>query len=53
MTKFKFFSILDKSKEAIKTLNSPNISEAYSVAANIKRLSVEKFKKLFKIEKIK
>ena len=53
MSKFKFYSIYDKTKEAIKVFSSKTLTEAYFIASKIKRLSVETFKKLFKIEKIK
>jgi len=53
MSKFKFYSVQDKTKEAIKVFSSRTLIEAYTIASKIKRLSVEKFKKLFKIEKIK
>tara|TARA_R110000822_G_scaffold25944_1_gene78565 strand:+ start:3142 stop:3303 length:162 start_codon:yes stop_codon:yes gene_type:complete len=53
MSKYKFFPISDESKEAIKIFNSPNLTSAYSSAASLKKLSVERFKKLFTVEKIK
>mgnify|MGYP003633634600 FL=1 len=53
MSKFKFYGIHDKTKEAIKVFSSKTLIEAYVIASKIKRLSVKTFKKLFKIEKIK
>ena len=53
MSKFKFYSIHDKTKEAISVFKSKNLKEAYMIASNLKILTIDKFKKLFKIEKIK
>jgi len=53
MNKFKFFSISDKAKEAIKIFPSENLKEAYIIASGFKKLTIGKFRKLFKIEKIK
>ena len=53
MTKFKFYQKNDLNKESIKIFNSPNLTSAYSLAADFKKLTIEKFKKLFTVEKIK
>ena len=39
MSKFKFYGIHDKTKEAIKVFSSKTLTEAYVIASKIKRVS--------------
>jgi len=50
--KYRFFSVSDKYKETVGTITSDTPEEAYLMASKIKNLSLESFKKLFKVEKI-
>ena len=47
MHKYKFYSLRGESEEAIYIFDAPNIEEAYIIASQIKKLSVEEFKKMF------
>lgn len=49
MKKYKYYSVKSKSKEAIGVITASNENEAYKIASGIKSLTLEKFKKLFKI----
>jgi len=50
--KYKFYSKKDSSKEALNVFTALNLEEAYQVASKTKNLTLEKFKELFKVEKI-
>tara|TARA_R110000822_G_scaffold142006_6_gene279961 strand:+ start:1297 stop:1458 length:162 start_codon:yes stop_codon:yes gene_type:complete len=53
MSKFKFYQIHDSKKESLSIFTSQTLTEAYIIASNLKKLPLEDFKKLFKVEKIK
>ena len=50
--KYRFFSVNDKNRETVGTVTSDTLEEAYLAASKMKNLSLESFKKLFKVEKI-
>ena len=50
--KYRFFSVNDKNHETVGTVTSDTLEEAYLAASKMKNLSLESFKKLFKVEKI-
>lgn len=50
--KFRYFYKTDSSKESIGVVEGQNINNAFEVASKIKQLSIEKFKKIFNIEKL-
>jgi hypothetical protein len=52
MKTYKYFSKSDTSKEQIGTLQARSIAESYLIASGIKKLPLQEFRKLFKIEKI-
>lgn len=49
MTKYKYYSVKSKNKEAIGVITASDENEAYRIASSIKNLTLEKFKQLFKI----
>lgn len=49
---YKFFTITDKSKDAISKCNAKSIEDAYNYFAAIKQMDLDKFKKIFSVEKI-
>ena len=49
MKKYKYYSVESKSKEAIRVVTASDENEAYKIASGVKSLTLEKFKKLFKI----
>jgi len=50
MSKWIYYSIHSKNKEHVGTVNASSEEEAYNIASRVKQLSMEKFKKLFKVE---
>jgi uncharacterized protein YrzB (UPF0473 family) len=52
MKKYKFYSLTDKDEDAIYIFDASNIEEAYVLASQIKKLPLEDFKKIFKVEEI-
>ena len=50
MKKYKFYSLRDKSEEALHIIDAPNTEQAYLIASQIKQLQVEDFKKIFKVK---
>ena len=52
MKKYKFYSLKDKSEEALHILDASNIEEAYLIASQIKKLPLKDFKKIFKVGEI-
>ena len=53
MNKYKFYSLVDNHKETIVTFDAPTLEEAYLIASQIKQLTLEEFKKIFKVEQTK
>ena len=49
---YRYFSITDKNKDTVGTVNTNTLEDAYVMASKIKKLPLESFKKLFKIEKM-
>tara|TARA_Y100000592_G_C5373528_1_gene269770 strand:+ start:287 stop:448 length:162 start_codon:yes stop_codon:yes gene_type:complete len=49
---YRYFNSTDKNKETLGVVNSNTIKEAYRMASTIKKLPLDSFKKLFKIEKV-
>lgn len=50
---YKFFNITDSKKDAISVSSIPkSLEEAYTYFAGVKRMSVDTFKQLFKVEEI-
>ncbi len=49
---YRYFSITDKNKDTLGTVNTDTLEDAYVMASKIKKLPLESFKKLFKIEKM-
>ena len=49
---YRYFSIKDKGKDTVGVVNANTIKDAYSMASQIKKLPLDDFKKLFKVEKI-
>jgi|TARA_B100000035_G_C20578734_1_gene370077 hypothetical protein len=49
---YRYFSITDKNKDTVGTVNTDTLEDAYVMASKIKKLPLESFKKLFKIEKM-
>jgi len=52
MKKYKFYSLRDKSEEALHIFDAPNIEQAYLIASQIKKLPLEDFKKIFKVGEV-
>tara|TARA_B100000768_G_scaffold135464_1_gene126280 strand:- start:164 stop:337 length:174 start_codon:yes stop_codon:yes gene_type:complete len=50
--RYRFFNVSDKTKETVGVVNSDTLEEAYLMASKIKNLSLDSFKKLFKVEKM-
>ena len=50
--KFKLYSKIDKTKEAITIITSETLQDAIDKASQIKNLSLDKFNELFGVEKI-
>ena len=50
--KYRFFSVSDKHKETVGTINSNTLEEAYLMASKTKNLSLKSFKELFKVEEM-
>ena len=53
MSLFKMYFLKNKNKEAINKTDANDKDEAITIFARIKNLTLEQFKKLFKVEKIK
>tara|TARA_Y100000361_G_scaffold46205_1_gene39980 strand:- start:243 stop:416 length:174 start_codon:yes stop_codon:yes gene_type:complete len=49
---YRYFHFKDKNKETVGVVNTDTLEDAYVVASKIKKLPLESFKKLFKIEKM-
>ena len=49
---YRYFYSKDKSKETVWVVNTDTLEDAYVMASKIKKLPLESFKKLFKIEKM-
>lgn len=49
---YRYFSITDKNKDTVGVVNADTVEDAYSMASQIKKLPLESFKKLFKVEKV-
>ncbi len=49
---YRYFSIKDKGKDTVGVVNADTIEDAYSMASQMKKLPLDDFKKLFKVEKI-
>tara|TARA_R110000803_G_scaffold9261_1_gene29375 strand:+ start:121 stop:294 length:174 start_codon:yes stop_codon:yes gene_type:complete len=49
---YRFFSVNDKKKETVGIVTSDTLEEAYLSASKIKNLSLDRFKKLFTVEKM-
>ena len=49
---YRYFYSKDKSKETVGVVNTDTLEDAYVMASKVKKLPLESFKKLFKIEKI-
>ena len=49
---YRYFSAGDKNKDTVGIVNSNTLEDAYLMASKIKKLPLDTFKKLFKIEKI-
>ncbi len=49
---YRYFSVTDKNKDTVGIVNSDTLEDAYLMASKIKKLPLDTFKKLFKIEKI-
>ena len=49
---YRYFSITDKNRDTVGMVNSDTLEDAYLMASKIKKLPLDKFKKLFKVEKI-
>tara|TARA_Y100000389_G_C17294490_1_gene429741 strand:+ start:236 stop:391 length:156 start_codon:yes stop_codon:yes gene_type:complete len=50
--RYKFFSKNSKSEDAISKVNASSIEQAYTYFAAIKKMEVDKFKKLFVVKEI-
>jgi len=49
---YRYFISKDKNKDTVGIVNSNTLEDAYLMASKIKKLPLDTFKKLFKIEKI-
>jgi len=49
---YRYFSITDKNRDTVGMVNADTLEDAYSMASQIKKLPLDVFKKLFKVEKI-
>jgi len=49
---YRYFSITDKNRDTVGMVNADTLEDAYSMASEIKKLPLDDFKKLFKVEKI-
>ena len=49
---YRYFSATDKNKETLGIVNSGTLKDAYLMASQVKKLPLDTFKKLFKIEKV-
>jgi len=49
---YRFFNVKDKNKETLGTINAKTLEDAYLMASQIKKLPLDTFKKLFKVEKV-
>lgn len=52
MKKYKYYSLNDKTKEKIGSCWAEDINEAFLIASRMKKLPLDKFKKLFTVELI-
>ena len=50
--KYRYFSVTDKKKDTVGVVNSDTLEDAYLMASKVKKLPLDDFKKLFKVEKI-
>jgi len=50
--KYRYFSAADKNKDTVGMVNSDTLEDAYLMASKVKKLPLDDFKKLFKVEKI-
>jgi hypothetical protein len=50
---YKYFLKTDKKKETVGTVSAPSSEIAYEMAAQLKRLALQDFIEIFKIEKLK
>lgn len=49
---YRYFSVTDKNKDTVGIVNSNTLEDAYLMASQIKKLPLDVFKKLFKVEKV-
>ena len=49
---YRYFSVTDKNKDTVGMVNSDTLEDAYLMASQIKKLPLDDFKKLFKVEKV-
>ena len=49
---YRYFSAKDSNKETLGVVKSDTLEDAYLMASQIKKLPLNTFKKLFKVEKI-
>jgi len=49
---YRYFSITDKNRDTVGMVNADTLEDAYLMASKIKKLPLDDFKKLFKVEKI-
>ena len=49
---YRYFSAGDKNKDTVGIVNSNTLEDVYLMASKIKKLPLDTFKKLFKIEKV-
>ena len=49
---YRYFSITDKNRDTVGMVNSDTLEDAYLMASKMKKLPLDDFKKLFKVEKI-
>ena len=49
---YRFFNVKDKNKETLGTINAKTLEDTYLMASQIKKLPLDTFKKLFKVEKV-
>jgi len=49
---YRYFNIKDTNKDTVGIVNSNTLEDAYLMASQIKKLPLDDFKKLFKVEKM-
>jgi len=49
---YRYFSITDKNRDTVGMVHADTLEDAYLMASKIKKLPLDDFKKLFKVEKI-